>query len=342
MAREMVLEEVRSSGVAEVGRLSSDAIPVGREPGGQGIAVDNAAISRTHGMFLRVRNHWFYRDLGSTNGSWVNGDQVPGNGLALLRSGDVLQLADTALRVVDAGDDGGAAAGANRGMRSLIVFADGEFVEEFPVPEYGRALTIGGTAADLLLEGNLDENPTAVFERRGDDVFIVRGSRDVPVSYRGADVTSDLRIADRGIVGVGKYSVLFSDPNAPARTGPVAAPAPSSPAPTAPGPGSRILDWGRDENDRGGKRPEQRPSGRSVFGQRNTPSQDELQPDETIAIDPRDVQAKISAYDVHPSMRYPMRGQESSNTSLEDKLIVLVGSLLLLAVIGVMIWWAFM
>lgn len=343
MAREMVLEEVQTGGVTEVGRLNADTIPVGREPGGQGIAVNNAAISRTHGMFLRVRNHWFYRDLGSTNGSWVNGDQVPGNGLALLRSGDVLQLADTALRVVDVGDDGAGSLGANRGMRSLIVFAEGEFVEEFPVPEYGRALTIGGTAADLLLDGNLDENPTAVFERRGDDVFIVRGSRDVVVSYRGSEVTSDLRIADRGIVGVGKYSVLFSDPNAPARATPLAANPQSAPAGAAPTPGSRILDWGREESDRGTKRPDaQRPSGRSVFGQRNSPSQDELQPDETIAIDPRDVQAKISAYDVHPSMRYTMRGQEGSNTSLEDKLIVLVGSLLLLAVIGVMIWWAFM
>ena len=158
-------------------------------------------------------------------------------------------------------------------------------------------------------------------------------------------MTSDQRIADRGIVGVGKFSVLFSDPSAPAR----ASARPATPQPTAPvsaaAPtgGARIVDWGREEPERPWTRPETgRSSGRAVFGHRNSPSQDELQPDETIAIDPRDVQAKVSAYDVHPSMRYASPGQEPNSTSLEDKLIVLVGSFLLLAVVGVMVWWAFM
>ena len=63
-----------------------------------GRAEDNHArpktrgLSRYHSQLVFHDGLWFVKDLGSTNGSWVNGDRIPENSEAPLESGDMLLI----------------------------------------------------------------------------------------------------------------------------------------------------------------------------------------------------------------------------------------------------------
>lgn len=58
--------------------------------------LDDDTVSRRHAE-LRVRDgRWMVRDLGSINGTWLNGRRV---GDAEVRPGDELRLGDAVLRL---------------------------------------------------------------------------------------------------------------------------------------------------------------------------------------------------------------------------------------------------
>ena len=54
------------------------------------IMLPEPCISGLHGEFGCAEGHWFYRDLGSTNGSWINGQIL--EGVCEMRDGDVLTV----------------------------------------------------------------------------------------------------------------------------------------------------------------------------------------------------------------------------------------------------------
>ena len=64
----------------------------GREGGSNetDIIVPSYVISRQHGEFGVVENQCFYRDLGSSNGTWINGSLCEGS--CCLKDGDILSF----------------------------------------------------------------------------------------------------------------------------------------------------------------------------------------------------------------------------------------------------------
>jgi pSer/pThr/pTyr-binding forkhead associated (FHA) protein len=69
--------------------LTSEATPVGRNPD-SAVFLDDITVSRAHASFeRRTGNEWFVRDLGSLNGTYVNGEQVDETALA---TGDEVQI----------------------------------------------------------------------------------------------------------------------------------------------------------------------------------------------------------------------------------------------------------
>lgn len=69
---------------------------LGRDPG-NGIVLGDPSVSGIHASFERVRNGWRLTDLGSTNGTTMNGRQVDQRGV-LLRGGERLSLGIVVLR----------------------------------------------------------------------------------------------------------------------------------------------------------------------------------------------------------------------------------------------------
>jgi hypothetical protein len=73
--------------------LDNDRLTIGRDPSSD-IFVDDTRVSRHHADLIHHRLDWSIVDIGSTNGTYVNGARVRE---AVLRPGDRIQLGDIQL-----------------------------------------------------------------------------------------------------------------------------------------------------------------------------------------------------------------------------------------------------
>ena len=76
-------------------QLAAGRIVLGRSSGCHLVLADDS-VSRRHAELQVIDGRWHVRDLGSTNGTWLNGRQV---GDAEVRPGDVLHLGACELRL---------------------------------------------------------------------------------------------------------------------------------------------------------------------------------------------------------------------------------------------------
>jgi hypothetical protein len=72
-----------------------EGLVVGRQADAS-LVVDDPRVSRRHLMLRRARDGWIAEDLGSTNGTYVNGWRIR---RARLGAGDVVRIGDTRLRI---------------------------------------------------------------------------------------------------------------------------------------------------------------------------------------------------------------------------------------------------
>ena len=217
MARNLIIEEVSESGRKVLGEIEPGReIGVGREPDEGGIALDMSSVSRVHGVFFSREDHWFYKDNNSTNGSWVNGKQVGGGEIKLIRAGDVLQLADVALQV----RDGSRASVPGRygdtvGVhgRSVLAFRSNEYIQEYLIPEYGKAVVVGGSSCDLEVDGDLRDAPSLVIERRKTAVVVYSVAKSLPVTVNGSEIEGTYELHDGDEIRLQEYFFIFQDPS---------------------------------------------------------------------------------------------------------------------------------
>lgn len=57
----------------------------------------NSAISRKHAMIIQDKRNYYIEDLGSANGTFVNGEELEEGKRKLLKSEDKIMLADEIL-----------------------------------------------------------------------------------------------------------------------------------------------------------------------------------------------------------------------------------------------------
>ena len=70
------------------------------------VHVENKMISRRHATVKRTGegdDSWVLEDLGGANGTWVNGDRVPGGTTRALSPGDLIELGEHVLLFADEG-----------------------------------------------------------------------------------------------------------------------------------------------------------------------------------------------------------------------------------------------
>lgn len=87
--------------------LSKERTTIGRKPHND-IQIDNLAISGEHAVIITILNDSFLEDLGSTNGTFVNGQSVKKH---FLQNGDTVELGKYRLKYVN--ETPQAAAGAD-------------------------------------------------------------------------------------------------------------------------------------------------------------------------------------------------------------------------------------
>jgi len=80
--------------------LADDVSSAGRNTD-SAVFLDDVTVSRKHAVFERRNDGWFVRDVGSLNGTYVNGEQVDETKLA---SGDEVQVGKFKLTFFAAGE----------------------------------------------------------------------------------------------------------------------------------------------------------------------------------------------------------------------------------------------
>ncbi len=71
--------------------LEGDVVTIGREAG-NGIVINDAEVSRKHTQFVFQGGKYIVTDLGSTNGTFVNGQRLTGQ--HILQPGEVISLGE--------------------------------------------------------------------------------------------------------------------------------------------------------------------------------------------------------------------------------------------------------
>lgn len=343
----LILNEVGPNGISKLGSLVGNELSIGRNKSSN-FPIDGQTVSWDHGLFVSVKSHWLYKDLASTNGSWLNGIRIAPEQWVVLRPGDNLQIADVLLNVASEGGD--TSAFPNLGTRSLLVFSRGSFVEEFPVPEFGRALVVGGAKADLKLDVDIHELPSLVIERRGEKVCAFSVAKEVTIQRNGEEFSALISLNDRDYLTVSPYLILYNDPGGPQTSSKLTDKLLNE---------SKVSDWVKIESqsetaqvarekldlsrlDWGEETRIPKSAPRSPFGKTN--EADDFDVNETVALDPALVKEKLAGYDMHPSMRYMLdeeQGQKLLPDLLEDKIVLFIGIFLLGALMLGVIWWLF-
>jgi pSer/pThr/pTyr-binding forkhead associated (FHA) protein len=86
--------EVWGPGEARLVPLEGDTVTVGRKTT-NAVVLDDAMVSNFHAVFEHYATGWCLRDVGSSNGTYVNGDRVVGE--RHVRPGDEIRVGGTRL-----------------------------------------------------------------------------------------------------------------------------------------------------------------------------------------------------------------------------------------------------
>ena len=208
MVNHLVVQEITDKTDHVIGLLDGISMELGRETE-NGIKVAREGVSRDHGRFLKAKQSWLYADLGSTNGSWLNGVRLQANSYQVVRAGDMIQIADAMLRLKRQESQPN-----SRESASLVVLQSNNIVDEFPIPEIGQALLIGGMHGDLPLDSYTSDIPCCSFDRTREGLKLNLNDKDLSISviHNGARITNSVLLGHNDQILVGDYYVVVSLP----------------------------------------------------------------------------------------------------------------------------------
>ncbi len=181
-----------------IGRVSS--------AGSVDISIDSPLVSRNHGRIYKQEDFYFYEDLSSTNGTYINGilhgrESKEGRYKNLLKIGDVLRI--------DHRDLG------NPHENAVILVAikslGDRIIDRFIKLESGNSVVIGRDSGDVKLDNRAISEKHAVFEENEDGKWCIRdcnSTNGVYVNNRRIEKTHELTPLD--VVRIAEYVFIFS------------------------------------------------------------------------------------------------------------------------------------
>ena len=128
--------------------LDRDTLTIGRKADND-IHIDNLAVSGRHAKILTILNDSFIEDLGSTNGTFINGQKINKHAL---KNGEIIVIGKHTLTYVnDAADTGTASF-----EKTVIIRPDTEGMPEQAQPDKQLEESIGKIASDLASDDHQD------------------------------------------------------------------------------------------------------------------------------------------------------------------------------------------
>lgn len=171
---------------------AANLISVGRESDNT-LCLEVEAVSGYHGFFVFINNLWIYRDNFSTNGSFVNGMALRPGQARLLKSGDIIRLANYTL-LADI---------VNSNKSDCIIVIKGfEAISTIEFPDLSGSLQI-----DANLISGYDAVPLTI-NRSPEGVISLNAAQAVQVNTKAH--TGNLSLIDQDQIDSGDYSFLIS------------------------------------------------------------------------------------------------------------------------------------
>jgi len=203
MGSELTILEFKNGEAKVLSKIDFGRVVIGREPDdSNGIKISSSAVSRNHGEFKAADKLWLYEDLGSTNGTWINGIALEKNLPYVIAHGDVLQLADAVIHI----------RGNPTTNPILVVFNGQDLIGTHEIPAFGKALVFGGNEATYEVNSTSD-TPSLVFEKRGQNIAAFQVNKDISVLLHGELVTQSKFIEDRDEIRIENYRILLLNPS---------------------------------------------------------------------------------------------------------------------------------
>ncbi|MGL5150380.1 MAG: DUF6382 domain-containing protein [Clostridium sp.] len=81
--------------------LENESYLIGRLEGAVDITIKNSSVGRIHGRIEREEYYYYFIDLESKNGSYVNGDRIIPNKRYRLENGDQIRIANVTMQIKD-------------------------------------------------------------------------------------------------------------------------------------------------------------------------------------------------------------------------------------------------
>lgn len=183
------------------------SISIGREPENT-IVIDSPSVSRVHAIISEAGSQWMMRDLGSTNGSFVNQVRLKESQLKIVRMGDVLSVADFKLRLSEG--EGGKSEQAD--TQSVLVFFGEKFKSEYQFLEQDAVFKVGGANASLILDGEPVSIQQLLITRSSAGLELRVDEPSETILLNGIAVKGVVALSDGDSVGAGAYRIIINDP----------------------------------------------------------------------------------------------------------------------------------
>ena len=131
--------------------LDKEILTIGRKSDND-IHIDNLSVSGQHAKILTILNDSFIEDLGSTNGTFINGEKITKHAL---QHGESVVIGKHELKYENASADDG----EGEFEKTMIIRPDAEGMPETEETDEKLEKSIGKIAADLASAGTTTSGP---------------------------------------------------------------------------------------------------------------------------------------------------------------------------------------
>jgi pSer/pThr/pTyr-binding forkhead associated (FHA) protein len=209
MPAALKFEKISEPSAKPLAMLSFGSLSMGREDD-NGMVVDGTGVSRRHGKISEAGSQWVYRDLKSTNGSWVNGAKLSSGQAQIIRPGDIVQLADVGIRVVK-----GQGLSTTEVNNTILIFDTDNFLKEVVLNQASDSIVISGSLLNLSVDQLPKEEAPFVIQRIDGHFKLTVRPGGVPVLVNGLTVgdpssVSEKILSDRDLLTVGQYELIVN------------------------------------------------------------------------------------------------------------------------------------
>jgi len=135
--------------------LTKERTTIGRKPHND-IQIDNLAVSGEHAVIVTILNDSFLEDLGSTNGTLVNGQPIKKH---FLQTNDVVELGKYKLKYIN--DQGQKSAAPQDFERTMVLRPGAVPRADAPKPSTSQAVPTMGASQPTPTMGASQPTPTA-------------------------------------------------------------------------------------------------------------------------------------------------------------------------------------